>query len=338
MKTKRRGKTARIPAQKTLKRDENRRFVKRMAIRADGESALFIGLRRAYILPTQKGLYYVLTLAVMFVWSINYALSLGYALSFFTAVLALLLAVLTVNNLTAIRVTPLHNTNFFAGEPAFFRVQIDNEKQDPCIAVRGRRNGLFSAPVTMLGEAHAVLEIPLDDNSRGRKTLDYLHLSGEYPIGIFRAWTWVYFPAPLLIYPRPVGDLPLPFLPEHHGFDEGQVDWHGSEDFNDLRDYQPGDNLRHIAWKKATVGQVRVKTFQDLAGQECILDFNDETLAHLDTEARLSQLCQWVLAAESQGTKYALRLPGQSLGQDFAQNFSQGQAHKTACLEALACY
>ena len=61
---------------------------------------------------------------------------------------------------------------------------------------------------------------------------------------------------------------------------------------------------------------------------------------HLDTEARLSQLCARVLQAERAGistggqpaTGYGLRLPGRSIDPD------HGAAHRAACLQALALY
>lgn len=316
----------------TYKPDAERRFVARMAKHPDRDGLVHIGIRSTYVLPTQKGVYYMFTVVVMFIWSVNYALSLGYAMVFLVVVLALLAAVLSVGNLSDTRVKALHNPTFFAGEPAYFRVQINNDKTNPTVAVSGRRNGLYSLPLSIATDTYGVMEVPSEDTKRGRKTLGYLRLSGDYPIGIFRAWSWCYFAADLLIYPKPSGDLSLPFLPEHHGIDEGQVDLHGAEDFNDLRDYQPGDSLRHVVWRKVSLGQVRVKSFQDLAGQECVLDFNDERMGHLDTEARLSQLCRWVLDAEKLGTKYALRLPNRQI------DFGLGSGHKATCLEALACY
>lgn len=314
------------------KPDSARFWVKRLALHATTKNTIHVTFKRGYILPTQRGFYYLLTVVIMFIWSVNYALSLGYAMTFFAVVLALLVAVLTVNNLTVINVSPLSNTSYFSGDPAFFRLAVHNPKTEASVALLARRNGLYSAPVTIVGNGQQIIHIPLDDCHRGRKNLGYLRLSSEYPIGIFRSWTWLYFDTSLLIYPLPKGDLPLPFLPEHQGIDEGQVDLQGAEDFNELKDYQPGDNLRHIVWKKLSQQKVRVKTFQDLAGQHCILNFNDPRLQTLSIEDKLSQLCQWVLDAEKIGTKYALYLPTKRM------DFGIGSLHKSMCLEALACY
>ncbi len=317
----------------TEKRDADRYFVNRMARHSDApDGSIDLSMRRAYILPTQKGLYYFITVVVMFIWSVNYSLSLGYAMTFFTAIFGMIVAGLTVGNLSNIRVKALENPCFFAGEPAYFRLQIDNLNHEPKLQLNTRRNGRHGEPISLLPDHHGVCQVVLDDNSRGRKHLEYVRLSSDYPLGIFVSWTWLAFDATVLIYPQPAGDLPLPFLPSHQSFEQGQADLHGSEDFHDLRDYQAGDNLRHILWKKVSTGQVRVKTFKDLAGQQCILDFADPSLQTLDVEARLSQLCAWVLAAENTGTRYALRLPNQRI------EAGLGAHHQARCLEALACF
>ncbi len=318
---------------KSRRLDKNRPFIERMTRHSqDDDQHIDLSMRRAYILPTLKGLYYLLTVLVMFVWSVNYQLSLGYAVTFFTAVFGMIVAGLTVSNLSNLRVKPMENPAFFAHDPAYFRLQIDNLNAAPKIQLRARRNGLFGPSLSVLPHEHGECRVMLDDNSRGRKVLQYVRLSTDYPLGIFNAWTWLYFEASIVIYPTPAGDLPLPFLPAHESFDEGEADLHGSEDFHDLRDYQPGDSLRHVLWKKMTNGQVRVKTFRDLAGQHCLLDFADEHLAGMGVEEKLSQLCAWVLEAENSGTRYALQLPNRRIDSGI------GNHHQAHCLEALACF
>ena len=61
---------------------------------------------------------------------------------------------------------------------------------------------------------------------------------------------------------------------------------------------------------------------------ELWLDFAQAGVA--DTEARLSRLSAWVLAADRRGVDYGLRLPGLEIPP------SCGAAHRLRCLEALA--
>jgi uncharacterized protein (DUF58 family) len=54
--------------------------------------------------------------------------------------------------------------------------------------------------------------------------------------------------------------------------------------------------------------------------------------AALGLEARLSRLAGWVIAAERGGAHYGLRLPGREIAP------GRGDAHRAACLEALALF
>lgn len=321
----------------TTQKDKNRWLIKRMAIPVSGKETVQLSLRRAYILPTQKGLYYTITLIILFIWSVNYALSLGYFITFFLAVFAVLITVLTVINLSGITLSARDSVGehpvFFAKEPAFFRLLVHNPKLEACIRLQARRNGLSAKTISLNPDARGIIHLPLDRPERGLHTLGYVRLYSEYPMGIFGSWSWFYFQTKILIYPAPLGNLPLPFRPQDSGSGEGQGDKPGQEDFAELRAYRPGDSIRQIIWKKATLGQISVKTYQSpLAGQRCCLDFNDERLLAKGTEQRLSQLCAWVLQAERSGIRYCLRLPGQQI------DFGLGLTQQTRCLEALACY
>jgi len=72
------------------------------------------------------------------------------------------------------------------------------------------------------------------------------------------------------------------------------------------------------------------KQFSGQALPELWLDWDD--LAGMDTEARLSRLCRWVLDAQNAGLSYGLRIPGSTLAPGI------GEAHQRTCLEALALF
>jgi len=99
-----------------------------------------------------------------------------------------------------------------------------------------------------------------------------------------------------------------------------------------LRAYQLQDSPRHVAWKAAARSdELLTKQFAGTAGAELWLDLAAVPRA-LGLEARVSRLAGWILAAERQGLRYGLRLPGLKLAPD------QGDAHRAACLQALALY
>jgi len=53
-------------------------------------------------------------------------------------------------------------------------------------------------------------------------------------------------------------------------------------------------------------------------------------LTGIDLEHKLSRLCAWVLQADRLGSDYGLRLPSLAVAP------GAGEAHRRACLEALA--
>jgi uncharacterized protein (DUF58 family) len=67
-----------------------------------------------------------------------------------------------------------------------------------------------------------------------------------------------------------------------------------------------------------------------LAAQPEWLDW--ASLGRLAPEARLSQLCRWVLDSEAAQRNFGLRIPGTEIAP------SRGVAHRCACLRALAAY
>jgi uncharacterized protein (DUF58 family) len=86
-----------------------------------------------------------------------------------------------------------------------------------------------------------------------------------------------------------------------------------------------------MAWKVlARGGEAAVRSYSSLAAQPEWLDWS--ALDGMDMEARLSQLCLWVLESDSAQRPYGLRIPGQEIAP------SGGAAHRYTCLRALAAF
>src|SRR5207302_11143868 len=94
--------------------------------------------RRVYIVPAQLGWFFVLTLLILLVGSINYTLSLGFALTFLLAGMALAGMVHTARNLARMAVSAGRAEPVFAGEAAQFRLYLDARSafDRPAILVR----------------------------------------------------------------------------------------------------------------------------------------------------------------------------------------------------------
>jgi len=306
---------------------------------APGQGDVVISHRRVYIVPSRLGLYFGGTLAILLVGSINYALSLGFALTFLLAGMGLAAMVQTTRNLARLMVRVGRSEPVFAGDAARFRLEFANPgvHDRPEILVRHQSSGAQQTiDIAPADAAEAVLAVPAD--RRGWLPLGRVMLETRFPVGLFRAWSYAEPDSRCLVYPRPEASALPPLAPSDRA---GGIRAHaqGSDDFSGLRGYQPSDSPRHVAWKSVARSDtlhpgsddMLTKQFAGDAVAELWLDLGDLP-ASLGLETRLSRLTGWVLAAERAGAIYGLRLPGLRLEP------GRGDAQRAACLEALALY
>lgn len=287
--------------------------------------------RRVYIVPARLGLYFGATLLVLLVGSINYSLSLGFALTFFLAGLGLACMVHTARNLARLALSVGRSEPVFAGEAAQFRLYLDGRAafDRPAILARHASSGsqlVVDVPAGGVGEV--VLAVPAP--RRGWVALGRVMLETRFPLGLFRAWSYIEPDARCLVYPRPERS-PLPPYTGEAAVGAVHAPTPGSDDFAGLRGYQRSDSPRHIAWKAvARSDDLLTKQFAGDAAAELWLDAR--LLPGLALEQMLSRLAGWVLAADRAGAHYGLRLPGVEIAP------GRGDAHRAACLQALALY
>lgn len=291
-----------------------------------------LGHRRVYILPARLGWIYAAMLAILLVGSINYALQLGFALTFLLAGLGLAAMVHTTRNLARLQVSAGRVEPVFAGQTAQFRLFLDNDTRHdrPALLVRQQASGAqVVLDVPAAAAAEALLPVPTE--RRGWLALSRVMLETRFPLGLFRAWSYVEPDVRCLVYPQPERSaLPAPCAVAAAGAARAHAP--GAEDFAGLRNYQLQDSPRHVAWKAvARSDDMLTKQFSGAAGDELWLDWSALAPA-LGLERRLSLLAGWVLAAEQSGARYGLRLPGLELAPE------RGEAHRDDCLRALALH
>src|SRR3979411_3304499 len=119
--------------------------------------------RRVYIVPARLGWIFGLTLLILLIGSINYALSLGFALTFLLGGVGLVGMVHTARNLARIALSVGRAAPVFAGESAQFRLFLDGRApfDRPAILARHLPSGAqLVVDVPAGGIAAAVLAVP----------------------------------------------------------------------------------------------------------------------------------------------------------------------------------
>lgn len=267
---------------------------------------------------------------VMLLSGLNYANSLALFLTF------LLVATMLVGmhdchaTLRSLRILEVRTGECFATSPAALQLQLENDAGVPRLALQVDCGGQ-DAPGFALGPASQLaVHCHFVPARRGRVRLPRVQLASSAPLGLFRAWAWLYLDTEVIVYPRAAGSLKLP---QNADVRVGQLQSgsSGEEEWSNLRPHQPSDGLKRVAWKRvARGGPFLVAQYQGASGPTRQLDFN--ALTGLDTEARLSQLTAWVLECDQAGERYAVRLPGLELP------LGNGPAQRSSALSALALF
>lgn len=286
--------------------------------------------RQLYMLPTTHGLLFTLVVLAIFLASVNYNNGLAYGLTFMLVSIALISMLHTHRNVSGLAVEVLNGEPVFAGENAKFRLNIRNPQDFSRVCVwvtcGDHRQNFYLHPQSAIQ-----LEVPVAATHRGYVSCPPLRLSSAYPLGLQYTWS-----APVrsvargIVYPRPAGDRPLPFTRSLRAQLAPSGASADGDDFAGLREYVAGDPPRHVHWKAvATHQKLLTKKFSGERNQDQWLQWTDTAGS---SEARLSQLSQWVVVAERATFRYGLRIPGAQLSPD------RGSRHYHRCLEALALW
>lgn len=312
------------------------RFIPRFLRRERRVSAsrlrpVVLSQQRIFILPTRYGLIFGVLLFVMLVGSTNYSNSLGFMLTFLLASLGMISILYAYHNMAHLTIRAGKTIPVFCGEQARYNLHVDNE----------HRQSRYAMAFQLAGQAPVVLDVPADGNTqvelhlptskRGWQPISTLTISTRYPLGLVHAWSHLNLITACLVYPSPAvsnRDLSSYSIERGSGKPSHKT---GIDDFLGFRNYHPGDSPRHVDWKAVARGQeLLTKQFSDTENQELWLDW--DMLQGLDTEARLNQLCRWVIDIDASGSRYGLKLPGKQI----AIGIGSEQRHR--CLEALALF
>ncbi|MDD5462908.1 MAG: DUF58 domain-containing protein [Methylococcales bacterium] len=292
------------------------------------DKPVILNHRRIFILPTHRGFNFAILIALILLIAFVYNNNLAYLLAFLLASIFFISILHSYKSLAGLILEKGQSKRVFAGEAVGFKVNISNpldiERYNLQITLQDSKG------LTIKAQNKACMTLYSSTQRRGWHTAGTVTISSTYPLGLFRAWSPVQFNFKELVYPKP-SKLELPF-PENSSSETLQgFRQKGADDFYGLREYQSSDSIKQIHWKTFAKGQgVFSKVYSGESSTEIWLNYG-HTPGH-DTEQRLSQLCRWVLDAESIGVRYGFSLPGFELSPD------NSLSHTKKCLEALALF
>ncbi|MEX2488233.1 MAG: DUF58 domain-containing protein [Pseudomonadales bacterium] len=286
--------------------------------------------RKIFILPTREGLYFLVLIVFMIVAAINYQNSLSYAIAFLLGSLFMVSMLHTYRNLSGLTIEAGAAKPAFATEDAEVSVTLKRYGARTYEALMLGWNPALLQGTDLISDEEVKLKLFFATTKRGLVNPGRLLLQTYYPVGLFRAWSWVDLDITTIVYPQPVfaGELPVGVSTSNEG---ELLQRDGADDFFGLREYQSGDPLRHVAWKSyARTDELMLKQYAAFVDRRVLLDWDH--FQGLDTESRLSRLCYWVIKLSNGNDEYGLHLPGLTIDP------SRGAEHREEVLKALALF
>lgn len=324
-------------ASSALKDKAQSRFSQWINRRIPPQPELTLNQKRLFIFPSKQGLFFLLVLLLVLVAAINYQNNLAFGIAFFMASLFNTAILFTFSNLSGLHLKALKPQNAFAQEHVAFCIEASKENPK-------KQFHRVSLSFQALNKQHTeekttfhLTEHDKDDvlvfllaEKRGVCQAPRLRVETVYPLGLIRCWSWVDLDMQALVYPKPMAS---EFFDAYA--QEGEQDNHsvkfGQEDFAGLKNYQPGDSLKHAHWSSLAKGQnLMSKQFNANASKDHVLSYDD--VFQGDKELALSKLCYQALQFHGNDEAFSLVMPNKTI------KLSQGDKHLEQVLTQLAVY
>ena len=280
--------------------------------------------RRIYIVPTGFGVGFAVLQLVMLVGALNYANNAALLLTCLLGAASVTSMLVTFRNLDGLRLGQLQADHAVVGQPVELILSFDSAR-----ARNGVRVDLADTRTAFAasGNGTTQVKISLPTVQRGWQPVPRLRVWTTWPLGLFRAWSWLHPEQSVLVWPRAERVGPAPRAPAAQA---QQTRRRLGDELAALRDYRAGDPQRHIAWKVSAHHEgLLVKDFaRPQSRPQWRLDWRE--LPGLDSEARIARLARWLGEAQAQRHGFSLWLPGNELP------LGSGPLHYVHCMNALA--
>ena len=284
--------------------------------------------RHIFVLPTKFGASFGLMLVFMVLGGLNFNNNMALMLVFLLGTITQMTTLLAYRNLVGLHLDSIQAQPVFCGEPARFRVFISNKEDRQRFAIQAGFEEAQDCQDFEINTLNAML-LASPTHQRGWMEMPAFRLETRFPLGLFKAWSWIFPNTKCLVYPEPAANPPP--LPETGKGDSGQALKGEGDQIHGLRKYQAGDAMQRIAWRASARHEEFYSLEMESPREEaCVLDWN--TLPGMDVETRLSILTAWVIAADHKQLAYSLLLPTTHVAA------GHGIQHRSECLELLALF
>lgn len=254
---------------------------------------------------TRFSLVVVILLFGLFMEAYMHDFNLVYITLFFVFSLAFSAGPIGVLNIGNLEASFLSKPRLFAQQEGKIPVSISNHSGTTSWSVSIHHEDTTIPLAKLKGESSKTLHFPVTADKRGKFTYGNLYFESKYPLSTARLTKPIQQSYECFVYPEPKGKSLAKFLQEEETY-------YGEEkEFDGLREYDGSQRLSHIHWASVAKGEMAVKIFtKETQTPKLAFDFH---IAGSNNEARLSQLCLWVLACEKKHLPFTIHMPRKKL-------------------------
>lgn len=270
----------------------------------------------------QQGYLYVVLIIITFIAGVNYANNLILGFCFLISAILCISFYLTFKQLYALQIEIIPPLVGQVDED--LRLKIALKQHQPqmrylCFSVDQQLHYI------LMTESQQQIELTFIPQQRGKFDYPMIRIWSVYPLGLVRAWSYVYLTHQSWVAPKALTfshEYKQPHQSQEQDFDE----------FRELRDFKQGDSWHVVSWKQVARGQgLYVKNFeQHTDDYRMCIDY--QKIPASNHEEKLSLMMGLIEQCEQNQRPYAIILPHAEL--EFGLGEQQLQHAK--CLLAQA--
>jgi uncharacterized protein (DUF58 family) len=290
--------------------------------------------KRIFIIPTLYGVYFLLTLFVLFLISLSFGHSLAFTTTFIFFSLIMVSAHFTNYNINKVEILSIKAKRVVAGEVGSFEVLVHNNSNkwrfDLLLSfVHTGESELF----TLAPFEKRVIKLSSFLSLRGLYQVEKMRVYTTFPFGLFYSWSFKEVLSSFICLPKSSQEnLELPHMQSHalEAGDKEAASLGGSDEFLGHINYRSGMPPKGIDWKAFARGRGKLfKQFIEYGGSRLIIDFNHVSG---NLEEKIEKVSNLIEKAEQEGAVYSFSSEAQE------PIYGRGEVFKIKLLEELALY
>ncbi|ERS04204.1 hypothetical protein Q674_00030 [Acinetobacter sp. COS3] len=293
--------------QKGLKQQVSQWIAKRFQV----DSVKTLLQKDVLVFIYKQGFLYLILILITFIAGINYGNNLILGFCFLLSAILCISFYLTFKQLHDLKIEIVMPEVGQVNQPSIIRLML--KQQDKTVRYL-RIESSQQEQMIFLNQVQQTVELPVLPQQRGLYEFGVIKVYSTYPLGLVRAWTYLYPKQKIWIAPKAQD-----WQKEHKNQPMSAHD--SLDEFKELRALRQGDSYQNVAWKQVARGQgFFIKMFEAQANHQH-LEIDYQQIPALGHEEKLSFMMGLVEQCEQLGDDYALILPHARLesGQGYSQ-------------------